>query len=644
MNINSFITVTSPNGGEDWQVGSSHDITWNSAGTSGTVHIEYSTDNGSNWTEIIASTPDDGTYPWAIPDTPSDNCLVRIIDTDGSPSDIGNAVFTISLVASLQIVSVNPVQNALDISKSTNISVTFSQNMNSSTINDSTFIVHSFQTGLHSGTYSYDAGTRTATFSPDDDFIAGEIVYVILTTDIEDATGDTLISPYEWSFTIEVDGGSGEFAEKVDFDAGDGSTSVFSSDLDSDGDMDLAVANLTDIVSVLMNNGNGTFATKVDYGAGDGPYSVFSSDLDGDGDMDLAVANGNSDNVSVLMNNGNGTFAPKVDYSAEDEPRSVFSSDLDGDGDMDLAVANLSFDNVSVLLSNGNGTFAEKVDYGAGDGPQSIFSSDLDGDGDMDLAVATVFDIVSVLMNNGNGTFATKVDYGAGDGPQSIFSSDLDGDGDMDLAVANYNSDNVSVLLNNGDGTFAPKVDYGAGDDPCSVFSSDLDGDGDMDLAVANRNSDNVSVLLNNGDGTFAPKVDYGAGETPYSVFSSDLDGDGDMDLAVANLNFGTISVLLNKNSSAVPTPDLPKTYSMSLRRIAVSNKVEIIYAIPERASIKFRVYDIKGAKIEDFTEEKPVGFYSREIDMSGKSAGIYFLKMEATGKKFTQTSKFVLM
>ena len=44
------ITVTSPNGGESWEVGSVHNITWTSAGAVGNVMIDYSTNNGSTWT------------------------------------------------------------------------------------------------------------------------------------------------------------------------------------------------------------------------------------------------------------------------------------------------------------------------------------------------------------------------------------------------------------------------------------------------------------------------------------------------------------------------------------------------------------------------------------------------------------------
>jgi len=90
------IKVISPNGGENWAVNSSHTITWTSTGNVGNVMIEYSTNNGGGWSTVIASTANDGAYNWTVPNTPAAKCLVRISETDGSPSDTGNAVFTIS--------------------------------------------------------------------------------------------------------------------------------------------------------------------------------------------------------------------------------------------------------------------------------------------------------------------------------------------------------------------------------------------------------------------------------------------------------------------------------------------------------------------------------------------------------------------
>ena len=90
-----IINITNPNGGENLEADSSFNITWTSVATSGGVSIEYSTDNGSNWSEIIASMPDTGVYPWTVPGTPSDSCLVRITDTIGSPTDISDSLFVI---------------------------------------------------------------------------------------------------------------------------------------------------------------------------------------------------------------------------------------------------------------------------------------------------------------------------------------------------------------------------------------------------------------------------------------------------------------------------------------------------------------------------------------------------------------------
>jgi hypothetical protein len=81
------------------------------------------------------------------------------------------------------------------------------------------------------------------------------------------------------------------------------SRSVAIGDLDGDGVLDLAVANVgVDTVSVLLGNGDGTFQGAVWDRTGDEPYSVAIGDLDGDGALDLAVANWLSDNVSVFIN------------------------------------------------------------------------------------------------------------------------------------------------------------------------------------------------------------------------------------------------------------------------------------------------------------------------------------------------------
>jgi len=91
------IVVTSPNGGEAWVVGGTHDITWISEDFDEDVIIEYSTDGGVEWDTIIENTANDGVHPWIIPDTPSDSCRVRVSDAeDGDPYDISDSNFSIT--------------------------------------------------------------------------------------------------------------------------------------------------------------------------------------------------------------------------------------------------------------------------------------------------------------------------------------------------------------------------------------------------------------------------------------------------------------------------------------------------------------------------------------------------------------------
>ncbi len=92
-----YLRITSPNGGENWQVGNNETITWNS-GLVSNVKIDLSTDNGSSWINI--STPiaaSNGSYTWNVPDSISTvSALIRLIDLDNTTiRDSSDANFTI---------------------------------------------------------------------------------------------------------------------------------------------------------------------------------------------------------------------------------------------------------------------------------------------------------------------------------------------------------------------------------------------------------------------------------------------------------------------------------------------------------------------------------------------------------------------
>jgi len=98
------LTIISPNGGESWDAGTSHQIKWSGTGVTN-VKIEYSTDNGLNWLTLIASTPSTGAYSWdPVPNVASTQCLVKVSDvTPGGPSTVSNATFSINPVKTITI-------------------------------------------------------------------------------------------------------------------------------------------------------------------------------------------------------------------------------------------------------------------------------------------------------------------------------------------------------------------------------------------------------------------------------------------------------------------------------------------------------------------------------------------------------------
>ena len=95
-------TVTSPNGGESWTLGSTHDVTWD-AGNGGNVTIELSRDGGSTWETLLASTENDGSAPWTVGGPTASDALVRISNDKGSGSSTASFAIAPALTGSLSL-------------------------------------------------------------------------------------------------------------------------------------------------------------------------------------------------------------------------------------------------------------------------------------------------------------------------------------------------------------------------------------------------------------------------------------------------------------------------------------------------------------------------------------------------------------
>lgn len=107
------VTVTTPNGGQNWVRGTTHTITWTSTGSPGAnVKIELLKGGVLN-TVISSSTANDGSYSWTISPTQTTgtNYRIRITSTSNAAiTDTSNSDFTISL-GTLTVTSPNGGQS-----------------------------------------------------------------------------------------------------------------------------------------------------------------------------------------------------------------------------------------------------------------------------------------------------------------------------------------------------------------------------------------------------------------------------------------------------------------------------------------------------------------------------------------------------
>jgi hypothetical protein len=99
--VQKTVQITSPNGQDKWDVGSTHTINWNTSTDlepSAEVNIYYSTDKGSHW-QWLTKTANVGSYDWMVhPDALSDQALIKVtVHQNGVDySAISDAPFSVS--------------------------------------------------------------------------------------------------------------------------------------------------------------------------------------------------------------------------------------------------------------------------------------------------------------------------------------------------------------------------------------------------------------------------------------------------------------------------------------------------------------------------------------------------------------------
>jgi len=384
------------------------------------------------------------------------------------------------------------------------------------------------------------------------------------------------------------------------------------SDLDADGDLDLAAGTNNGGVLYFENTGDRTHPAFVSRSGAENPFDGFNTanpvdpalaDLDSDGDADLVVKpslysfappsyfenTGDAANPSFVQRTGSanpftggaGTHAPQF-------------GDFDFDGDLDLVGGSFGggfeYSYLAYVENTGTPTRPAMVERTGAASPFDGYASDetrgnpaigdFDGDGDFDVILAFGFGPLHYLENVSRkmraphwaNNFPALADVGGNARPAL---ADLDGDGDLDLLAGAQDGQffyfgiasgySVTVAVGGGieprTGAANPMNGVDVGADSAPAFA-DLDGDGDLDLVSGEAGG--TFLYFENTGGPTSPVfvarsgaadpldgVDLGDDSAPAF---GDLDADGDLDLIASSSGYyGGISYYVNTGDAIHP-------------------------------------------------------------------------------------------
>lgn len=341
------------------------------------------------------------------------------------------------------------------------------------------------------------------------------------------------------------------------------SSSIFVSDMDSDGDMDIISSYFYEqqkVVWIENIDGLGQFGDQHIIDVDVSTINIVKiADLDGDGDNDVILSSYYEDKIVWYENlDGNGNFGSQKLISIEqNDPTSIYPADIDNDGDLDI-VSTSDLSNRIAWHENidGNGNFtALKVIANNVDGAKGINVTDIDNDGDMDIFTAASVDNFILFYENlnGNGNFSIgQIISDNVNTPSNIQIADVDNDGLLDLMCISAKDAKLTWFKNiNGQGTFGNRnVIYEDVDNVNDIYAADIDGDGDLDLLSASYNqgihSNSLIAWFENidGRGNFAKQTGIGYPNRAKIVRAADVDGDGDLDV-IGGTNSSNIETII---------------------------------------------------------------------------------------------------
>jgi hypothetical protein len=556
--------------------------------------------------------------------------------------------------------TVSPPSQSLNFLPTLEITINFSNAVDISSFNDTTFQVWGRWSGVHNGTISSFNNNSSIHFTPEENFFYGEQVTVSLSKGIKDDQGSNLQFGYSWNFWTRTLSSSMELIRTSTINVrqqGEGwiqTYGTYAGDLDGDGWSDFIVPNENaNDIRVFMNDQKGSYDdfTIFNIAGGSRPSTNEGFDYNLDGKMDFTCGNSTNNQLTVFTGDGTGNFSNIQNYIADAGIRGLVVLDSDGDGFPDIVTANRDASNVSILMNNTDGTFSSPINFeGNGNGETAAAISDVNGDGIMDLFLGAIYsDDVMLWLGDGNGNFIFKDEVAVGNGPWMVVSGDMNNDGIPDVVCANSSGSSFSVVLCDSLGNLSSPTNYAVGSFPLSVDLGDVDGDLDLDIVTSNFTGGNFTLYENDGTGVFINRNDLPSNQAGSCAVFHDRDNDGDMDMTgIDELQDLLILFTNGPVTDVTEENNIPGEFTLYQNYPNPFNPVTNIgFRISDYGFVSLKVYDVLGSEVATLVnEEKEPGTYKVEFNTSSikliPSSGMYFYTLKVG--KYSETKKMILL
>jgi hypothetical protein len=310
------------------------------------------------------------------------------------------------------------------------------------------------------------------------------------------------------------------------------SHTVYTTDLNGDGNVDVLGAATQDGIAWWENDGNEHFTQHTISDSFQGAISVYATDLDEDGDMDVLGAAWDVSDITWWENDGSGHFVEHTIADDFTDAGSVYAADVDGDGDIDVLGAARSINTIAWWENDGDEHFVQRTVTDSFESAWPVYATDLDSDGDVDILAGAFYPGEFAWWENDGGEHFAK--HTIADnlvGARSVYATDVDKDGDVDVLGAANTADVIAWWENDGSEHFTEHViTDGLGRAECA-YAADLDHDGDVDILGAAYRADDITWWENDGTERFTEHTIADNFDGATWVYATDVDGDGDVDV-----------------------------------------------------------------------------------------------------------------